>query len=151
MTCGFIRLPTLQLVTKGRSALEWGVPYSGLAVKLNFRPYIGRYTSPNENFEYCYPLIIGCGYPAELTHRGSGMIWGSTCHQISSLWVTCVLFVLLILYNNFSTINNFSTMLGWFPVFLGWTSTKQRIKCLAHWHNTVTSVSLEPVTLRSQI
>ena len=25
--------------------------------KLNFRPYVGRYTSPNENFEYSYPLI----------------------------------------------------------------------------------------------
>ena len=28
------------------------------AVKLNFQPYIRRYTSPNENFEYSYPLII---------------------------------------------------------------------------------------------
>ena len=27
-----------------------------VAVKLNFRPYIRRYTSPNENFEYHYPL-----------------------------------------------------------------------------------------------
>ena len=26
------------------------------AVKLNFQPYIWRYTSPNENFEYSYPL-----------------------------------------------------------------------------------------------
>ena len=26
-----------------------------VAVKLNFRPYIRRYTSPNENFEYGYP------------------------------------------------------------------------------------------------
>ena len=29
-----------------------------VAVKLNFRPYIRRYTSPNENFEYSYPLNI---------------------------------------------------------------------------------------------
>ena len=29
-----------------------------VAVKLNFRPYIRRYTSPNENFEYSYPLSI---------------------------------------------------------------------------------------------
>ena len=29
-----------------------------VAVKLNFRPYIRRYTSPNENFEYSYPLIV---------------------------------------------------------------------------------------------
>ena len=32
---------------------------SRVAVKLNFRPYIRRYTSPNENFEYSYPLIVG--------------------------------------------------------------------------------------------
>ena len=25
------------------------------AVKRDFRTYIRRYTSPNENFEYCYP------------------------------------------------------------------------------------------------
>ena len=30
---------------------------SRVAVKLNFRPHIRRYTSPNENFEYSYPLI----------------------------------------------------------------------------------------------
>ena len=30
---------------------------SRVAVKLNFPPYIRRYTSPNENFEYSYPLI----------------------------------------------------------------------------------------------
>ena len=27
-----------------------------VAVKLNFRPFTRRYTSPNENFEYSYPL-----------------------------------------------------------------------------------------------
>ena len=31
---------------------------SRVAVKLNFRPYIQQYTSPNENFEYSYPLIL---------------------------------------------------------------------------------------------
>ena len=30
---------------------------SRVAIKLNFRPYIRRYTSPNENFEHSYPLI----------------------------------------------------------------------------------------------
>ena len=29
-----------------------------VAVKLNFRAYIRRYTSPNENFEYSYPLNV---------------------------------------------------------------------------------------------
>ena len=31
---------------------------SRVAVKLNFRPYIRRYTSPNEKYEYSYPLIM---------------------------------------------------------------------------------------------
>ena len=31
---------------------------SRVAIKLNFRPYIRRYTSPNENFEYSYPLSV---------------------------------------------------------------------------------------------
>ena len=31
---------------------------SHVAVKLNFPPYIRRYTSPNENFEYSYPLKL---------------------------------------------------------------------------------------------
>ena len=29
-----------------------------LAEKLNFPPYIRRYTSPNENFEYIYPINV---------------------------------------------------------------------------------------------
>ena len=64
-----------------RSALEWGYPYSNfflggrgdvvgytfrnqvlrlgsrVAIKLNFQPFIRLYTSPNETFEYSYPLI----------------------------------------------------------------------------------------------
>ena len=40
--------------TFGNHVLRLG---SRVAVKLNFRPYIRRYTSPNENFEYIYPLI----------------------------------------------------------------------------------------------
>ena len=37
-------------------------------------------------------------------------------------------------------------MSGQFPVFLGWTSTKQRIKCLVQELNTMHPSSLEPVT-----
>ena len=44
--------------------------------------------------------------------------------------VSC-LFVLIL----YVPVNNFSVMLGW--VFLGWTSTKQTIKCLAQGHNAV--------------
>ena len=45
----------------------------------------------------------------------------------------------LILYD---PVNNFSVMLGW--VFLGWTSTKQGLMCLAQGHNTLTPVRLNP-------
>ena len=49
----------------------------------------------------------------------------------------------------------FFVTLGWFPVFLGWTSTKQRIKCLAQVHNPVTtgceSSSIPSLTPRSHI
>ena len=38
-----------------------------------------------------------------------------------------VLFVLML----YIPVSNFSVTLGWFPVFLGWTSTKQQLKCLA--------------------
>ena len=40
--------------TFGNHVLRLGLR---VAVQLNFRPYIRRYTSPNENFEYSYPLI----------------------------------------------------------------------------------------------
>ena len=55
--------------------------------------------------------------------------------------VLCVCLFGLILY---MSVNNFSDMLG--MVFLGGTSTKQWIKCLAQGHNTVTlpGVRLEP-------
>ena len=36
-------------------------------------------------------------------------------------------------------VNNFSVMSGQYPVFLGWTSTKQQIKCHVQGHNTVTT------------
>ena len=42
-----------------------------VAVTLNFRPYIRRYTSPNEKFEFSYPLIVA------LTVRGS-YVFGSS-------------------------------------------------------------------------
>ena len=41
-------------------------------------------------------------------------------------------------------VNNLSVMSG--KVFLGWTSTNQRIKCLAQVHNAVPLVRLKPTT-----
>ena len=52
----------------------------------------------------------------------------------------------LILYDS---VNNFSVMLG--QVFLGVTSTKQGSLCIAHGHNTVAPVRLEPATLLSPV
>ena len=43
----------------------------------------------------------------------------------------------------------FSVMSG--QVFLGWTSTKQRLMCLAQGHNAVTLVRLEPSTPQSRV
>ena len=58
-----------------------------------------------------------------------------------------ILFVLML----YIPVNNFSVMPGKCPVFLGRTSTKQRIKCLAQEHNTMRPVSLEPVAFQSQL
>ena len=46
-------------------------------------------------------------------------------------------------------VNNFSVMSG--RVFLGWTSTKQGLICLAQGHNTVMLVRLQPAALRSRV
>ena len=40
-------------------------------------------------------------------------------------------------------VNNFSVMSWCFPVFMVWTSTKQRIRCLAQGHTTVPPLSIE--------
>ena len=44
-------------------------------------------------------------------------------------------------------VNNLSVMSG--QVFMGLTSTKQGLMCLAQGHNTVMLVMLEPAALRS--
>ena len=46
-------------------------------------------------------------------------------------------------------VNNFSVMLK--QLFLGWASTKHRIKCLAQEHNAVPPVRLKPLTPRSWV
>ena len=76
MMCGLMRLATLQFETKLHKSIRMGMTtfkisiWGGISLdirldilseipfsKINFRPYIRRYTSPNENFEYSYPLI----------------------------------------------------------------------------------------------
>ena len=52
----------------------------------------------------------------------------------------------LILY---VSVNNFSVMSG--GVFLGWTSTKQGLMCLAQGYNAVPPVRLKPTMPRSRV
>ena len=66
-----------------------------------------------------------------------------TCKKLQMAWVC--LFVLIL----YVPVNNFLVMLGW--VFLGWTSTKQRIKCLDQGHNAVPLERLEPTTPQSPV
>ena len=80
MTCGFMRLATLQFEAKLQKCVIMGITifkifiFGGIssdiwseimfygsarvAIKLNIRPYIRRYISLNENFKYSYPLIM---------------------------------------------------------------------------------------------
>ena len=50
----------------------------------------------------------------------------------------------LVWFDFYAPVNIFSVMSGW--VFLGLTSTKQRVKYLAQGHKAVTPVTLEPAT-----
>ena len=60
---------------------------------------------------------------------------------------TCLLWSFLLVLMLYILVNNFSVMSGHFPVFMGLTSIKLRIKSIAQGHNTLPPVSLEPVTL----
>ena len=65
-----------------------------------------------------------------------------------TFWLYCIKLFMLMLYIQ---VNNFSVMSGKFPEFLGWTRTEQRIKCLAHGHNTVPPLSLELATPQPEV
>ena len=69
------------------------------------------------------------------------LVWGMRHCRYSK---TCVSFDLIL----YVPVNNFSVMLG--RVFLGSTSTKQGLMCLAQGHNTVPPVRLEPATPQSR-
>ena len=66
--------------------------------------------------------------------------WSISTLLTNSASVLICLFVL----RHYITVNNFSVMPGHFTtVFLGWTITKQRIKCLSQEHTTVPLASLK--------
>ena len=61
-----------------------------------------------------------------------------------------MLFSIFFMFN--VPVNNFSVMSGWFPVFLGWTSTKQQISVfLKDTTVTLSAISIELATLQSPV
>ena len=66
----------------------------------------------------------------------------------NKVWVA-ILFCLFVWFDSLHPINNLSVIKG--RVFLGWTSTKLGLLCLAQEHNAVTSVRLEPTALWSWV
>ena len=105
------------------------------------------------------------GWTSQKQKSSTNIWWGSTNKHIHTKWMSnalillvqgykrCVfsvpilhyLFVLLL----YVPVNNFSVIMGWIPVFWGWTRIKQWMKCLAQGHNTVTLMSLELGNLHS--
>ena len=67
-------------------------------------------------------------------------------------FILCLIYVLVLLFvliDCLCPINNLSVIYGW--VFLGLTSTKLGLMCLAQGHNAVTLVRLEPAASRSLV
>ena len=60
-----------------------------------------------------------------------------------------MLFCLFVWFDSLHPINNLSVIKG--RVFLGWTSTKLGLMCLAQGHNAVTLVRLELAAPRSRV
>ena len=56
---------------------------------------------------------------------------------------------LFLFFDSLDPINNLSVMLG--QVFLGWTSSKLGLMCLAQGHNAAMPVRLEPMAPRSPV
>ena len=69
--------------------------------------------------------------------------------RITTLYTFCLFVCLFVLFDSLRPINNFSVRQG--RVFLGGTSTKLGIMCLAQGHNAVTPVRLEPTLYTKRI
>ena len=67
------------------------------------------------------------------------------CQLVTNLYATICFKYLFDLVVYVPITQQISVMSG--RVFVGCTSTKQGKMCLAQWHNTVTSVRLEPAAL----
>ena len=95
---------------------------------------------------YCHSMhllfsVLICLHSLDI--RDSGTINYIVLFFFNIIQVTYCLFVLML----YVPVNNFSVKSGRLSIFLGLTNTKQRLKCLAQGHNTVTPVSLKLATL----
>ena len=90
---------------------------------------------PTIQFVQQSDLLTFCVPEPNYSHRKS------MCKEKSPRWI--------IWCDSLRPINNLSVIKGW--VFLGWTSTKLGLMCLAQGHNAVTPVRLEPAALRSRV
>ena len=70
-------------------------------------------------------------------------------NQLKRIHTVFFLFFVYLIWFSTSQSTIFSVMSG--RVFLGWTSTKQGLMCLAQGHNTLTPVRLEPAILQSPV
>ena len=65
-----------------------------------------------------------------------------SCITVNTIiWRPSIYFFLFVSCDSLRPSQHFSVMAGW--VFLGLTSTKQMVKCLAQGHNTVSLVRLK--------
>ena len=70
------------------------------------------------------------------------------CIPHSGVYVS-ICFCLFVWFDSLHPINNLSVIKGW--VFLGWTSTKLELMCLAQGHNTMTRARLQPAPPGSRV
>ena len=70
-------------------------------------------------------------------------------HVNNMRWLEKVHAFLFVWFDSLHPINNLSDIKG--RVYLGWTSAKLGLMCLAQGHNAVMLVSLEPAAPRSQV
>ena len=105
MTRGSMRLAMLKFETKLQKCIRMGITtfkifiWRGISsdilctsrnhilrlrlrftIKLNFRPYMRRYTSPNESFEYSYPLTIFSSISLTLCMLGNFACFFVACY-----------------------------------------------------------------------
>ena len=103
-------------------------------------------------------LVISAGLTKYLSEKQTGKTLISCFFRSSLIWVQTVcldfcgrqwLFEILFDLILYVPVNIFSVMSG--RVFLGWTSTKQGLTCLAQGHKTVTPVRLKPANTWSWV